>query len=68
MGKGTGYVVLGAEVAGVGFNLLEPRLKTGSKVVSEGFGEVECLGSRHGWWVGWLDGWMDGLRLLDFDC
>ena len=37
-GKGTGYVVLGTDVAGVGFNLLEQRLELGSRVVGEGFG------------------------------
>ncbi len=36
-GKGTGYVVMGIDVAGVGFNLLEPRLELGSRVVGEGF-------------------------------
>ncbi len=36
--KGTGYVVLGKDVAGVGFNLLEPRLELGSRVVGEGLG------------------------------
>ncbi len=60
--------MLGTEVPGVGFNLLKPLLKTGSKVVVEGFGEVDGLGIRHGWWDGWLDGWMDELRLLNFDC
>jgi hypothetical protein len=59
-GTGTGYVVLGTEVEGVGFNLLEPLLKTSSGVVGEGFGEVEGLGSRHGWWDGWLVGWVMG--------
>jgi hypothetical protein len=37
-GKGAGYVVLGTDVAGVGFNLLEPRLELGSMVVGEGLG------------------------------
>ncbi len=36
--KSTGYVVLGTDVAGVGFNLLEPRLESGARVVGEGFG------------------------------
>ncbi len=54
----------------MGFNILKPLLKTGSRVVGEGFGEVDGLGIRRGWWDGWLDGWMDGwvetskLRLL----
>jgi hypothetical protein len=39
-GKGTGYVVLGTDVADVGFNLLEPRLELGSRVV----GDVDILG------------------------
>ncbi len=34
----TGYIVLGTDVVGVGFNLLEPRLELGSRVVGEGFG------------------------------
>jgi hypothetical protein len=37
-GKDTGYVVLGTDVAGVGFNLLEPRIELGSRVVGEGLG------------------------------
>ncbi len=37
-GKGTDYVVLGTDVAGAGFNLLEPRLELGSRVVGEGWG------------------------------
>jgi hypothetical protein len=36
--KGTGYVVLSTDVAGVGFNLLEPRLELGWRVVGERFG------------------------------
>ncbi len=40
--------MLGTEVPGLGFNLLDPLLKTGSRVIGEGFGEVEGLGSRHG--------------------
>ena len=66
--------MLGIEVPGVGFNLLKPLLKTGSRIVGEGFGEVDGLGIRHQTWymwymvggmVGWmLDGWMDVLRLL----
>ncbi len=66
-GTGTGYVVLGTEVAGAGFNLLEPLLKTSPRVVGEGFGEVEA--GEQTWLVGWLVGWMDdGLRLLKLDC
>jgi hypothetical protein len=37
-GKGTGYVVLGTDFAGVGFNLLESRLELGLRVVGEGSG------------------------------
>ena len=42
-GKGTGGIVLGTEVPGVGFKLLEPRLELGSRVVGEGLGWVEGL-------------------------
>ena len=56
-GEGTGDIVLGTEVPGVGFKLLEPRLELGSRVVGEGLGGVEGLGwCRHGG----MDGWMDG--------
>ncbi len=39
-GKGTGYVVLGTDLAGVvfSFNLLKLRLELGSTVVDEGLG------------------------------
>ncbi len=37
-GMGTGYVVLGTDDAGVGFNFREPRLELGSRVVVKGFG------------------------------
>ncbi len=37
-GKSTGYVVLGTDAAGVGFNLLKPRLELGSRVVGEELG------------------------------
>ncbi len=51
--------------AGVGFNLLEPRLELGSRVFGEGFGSVDGLGCRHvDGMVGWMDGWM---RLLNLD-
>ncbi len=65
-GNGTGYILLGTDVAGVGFNLLEGRLKLGSRVIGEGFDEVDGQGCRHvgGWWDCWMDGWM---RLLNFD-
>ena len=47
--------MLGTEVPGVGFELLEPRLELGSRVVGEGSGWVEGLGwCRHGG----MDGWM----------
>jgi hypothetical protein len=36
--KGTSYVVLGTDVAGLGFNLLEPQFELGSRVVGEGLG------------------------------
>ncbi len=32
-GKSTGYVMMDTDDAGVGFNLLEPRLELGSRVV-----------------------------------
>jgi hypothetical protein len=56
-GKGTGYIMLGTDVAGVSLNLLEPRLELGPRVIGEGFGEVDGLGCRH---VGGMVGWMDG--------
>jgi hypothetical protein len=34
---GTGYVVLGTEVPGLGFNLLEPIFEIGSRVIDEVF-------------------------------
>jgi hypothetical protein len=69
-GVDTSYIVLGTDVAGVGFNLLEPRLELGSRVIGDRFGEVDGLGCRHGWWdgdmgmVGWMEGWM---RLPNLD-
>jgi hypothetical protein len=43
---------------GLGFDVLEPGLEVGSRVVGEGVGEGNCRGLilRHG---GWMDGWMD---------
>jgi hypothetical protein len=48
--------MLGTEVLGVGFKLLEPRLELGSRVIGEGFGGVDGLVCRHGGLVGWMDG------------
>jgi hypothetical protein len=44
----------------MGFNLLEPMLETGSRVIGEGFGDVEGVWSADmvGGMVGWMDGWM----------
>ena len=42
-GKGTGYVVMGLDVAGVGFNLLEPRLELVSRVIGEYSIHAFCL-------------------------
>jgi hypothetical protein len=59
-GEGAGGVVLGTEVPGVGFKLLEPRLELGSRVVGEGLGGVDGLASRHcTLWDGWMEGWID---------
>jgi hypothetical protein len=64
-GMGTSYIVLGTDVVGMCFNLLESRLELGSRVIGEGFGEVDGLGCRHvSGMVGWMDGWM---RLLNLD-
>jgi hypothetical protein len=60
----------------VGFiNHLEPMLETGSRVIGEGFGDVEGLERRHGWWDawmdvdGWTDGWVDGwVETYNLDC
>ena len=60
-------VVLGTLVSGLGFDVLEPGLEVGSRVIGEGVGKVDCRVSlRHGGWVsGWMDGWMDGLMDKD---
>ena len=60
--QSTSYVVLGTVVSGVGFDVLEPSLEVGSRVIGEGVGKGDCRVSlRHDGWVGgWLDGWMDG--------
>ncbi len=49
----------------MGYNLLEPILETGLRVVGEGFDKVGGLGIRHGWWDGWLDGCVE---TSNFDC
>ena len=61
-GKGTSNVVLWTLVSGLDFDVLEPSLEVGSRVIGEGVGKGDCRVSlRHGWWVGgWMDGWMDG--------
>ncbi len=53
-GKGTGYVVLGADVARVGFNLLEPRLELGSRVLVRDWVRWMVWGADMlvGWWDG----------------
>ena len=60
--QSTSYVVLGTLLSGLGFDVLEPSLEVGSRVIGEGVGKGDCRVSlRHGWWVGgWMDGWMDG--------
>ena len=58
----TSCVVLGTLVSGLGFDVLEPGLEFGSRVIGEGVGKGDCrVFLRHGGWVGgWMDGWMDG--------
>ena len=58
--KGTSNVVLWTLVSGLGFDVLEPGLEVGSRVIGEGVGKGNCRGSlRHDGWVdGWMDGWM----------
>ena len=60
--KGTSNVVLWTLVSGLGFDVLEPGLEVGSRVIGEGVGKGDCRVSlRHGGWVDeWMDGWMDG--------
>ncbi len=55
--KGASNVVLGTLVPGLGFDVLEPLLEVGSRVVGEGVGKDNSLVRelRHG---GWMDGWM----------
>jgi hypothetical protein len=45
-GKGTSNVVLWKLVSGLGFDVLEPGLEVGSRVIGEGVGKGDCLGPR----------------------
>ncbi len=56
-------------MSGLGFDVLEPGLEVGSRVIGEGVGKCHCRVSlRHGGWVdGWMDGWMDEAR-SNFNC
>ncbi len=55
--KGTSNVELWTLVSGLGFDVLEPGLEVGSRVIGEGVGKVE---SQTWWMDGWMDGWIDG--------
>ncbi len=67
--KSTSHVVLGTLVLSLGFDVLEPGLEVGSRVIGEGVGKGNCRGSlRHDGWVdGWMNGWMDEAR-SNFNC
>ncbi len=60
--KGTSNFMLWTLVSGLGFDVLEPGLEVGSRVIGERVGKGDCRVSlRHDGWVdGWMDGWMDG--------
>ncbi len=60
--KGTSNVVLWTLVSGLGFDVLEPGLEVGSRVIGERVGKGDCRVSLSvsDMMGGWMGGWMDG--------